>query len=183
MGATLNENIMWADVPVDVRKTFKGKKARRVLLKSKMQLFTLSRKSKANHESGQGVHELWSPYKPFKADPGYEGREQLASSSGKLSRREFFMATSASPRKKAAVRYAVVVKLQVPVWGFIGTIESVGLEAPSPKTISSIGKKILSAFSGSKKSVAPTSYTQIYIPGLEEFVSVRRMRSHDLFAD
>jgi hypothetical protein len=187
MGAALNENVDWGSVPISVRKTFRGKKARRILLKANTTLFTLSKRANLYRDADSGVPVLWSPYKPLKDDPGYQARAELANSSGSRSRRDIFRGNSASPIKKAGVRYAVAVKLLVPVWGFIGEIESVGLGLGLGASASRSAGLLSSGMmmgggsrGGARSQKASDTFLQIYIPGLEPHLSVKRIKAHDL---
>ncbi|HAJ21052.1 MAG TPA: hypothetical protein DCL95_13510 [Rhodospirillaceae bacterium] len=192
MGAALNENVEWTNVPANVRRTFKGKKARRILLKANTTVFTLSKHANFHHGAQYGVPVLWSPYKPLKSDPGYDARDKLASASGGgRSRRDVFRGISAYSGSKVGDRYAVAVKLQVPVWGFIGEIEPVGLGATSIKQSGSMGASLPSGLMSfgavggassntSRNSAAAQSFLQIYIPGLDPGVSMKRIKAHDL---
>jgi hypothetical protein len=199
MGAALNENVEWRNVPANVRRTFKGKKARRILLKANTTVFTLSKHANFHHGAQYGVPVLWSPYKPLKSDPGFDARHKLASASGGQSRRDIFRGISAYSGSKVGDRYAVAIKLRVPVWGYIGEIEPVGLGAAAIKQPGSMaggggigGAASLSAglmsfgamggslANASSNSGSAHSFLQIYIPGLDPGVSMKRIKAHDL---
>ncbi len=163
MPADINADTSLSDLPGYVRKSFRGS-VKKIRLKPGTLVYVLSKKKVIGAGALEPVNPWWSIYKPFKGDPGYEGRVQFASRS-KADLIDVLKDTAAFDGKKAGGRYVVVGKLRVPVWGFYGIIRRKGVSTASARP-------------GAKDNL-DRPY-QIYIPGLDEH-AIRRAKVHPAF--
>jgi len=162
MLAKLGPNSATGDLPGYVRRSFKGA-VRFIQLPRGFRLFTLSQKRHLVNPRGRDrgeVTQWWSPYKPFKGDPGYKGRLETAQA-GRLAPLDLFRDMGAYANEKAGLRYLVIARLNTPCWAAFGKIRRQGaLGASAPG--------------------APKIGCQFYIPGLEERVDIQRISAIDL---
>lgn len=176
MGSYRNEGLELGDLPGYVRRSFKGRAPRKVLLTPGTLLFTVSHKPTYNPHSTGGVPTFWSPYKPFRGDPGFDARADAARGRGGGAN-EVFTNLSAFYGRQAGGRYAIVARLKEGVYGFFGPIRRQGRSAAELAAAAAAGASARTH--GSGKSLI--GY-HLYIPGLDGVTDIQRVRKVDLLA-
>lgn len=162
MLAKLGPNSSTGDLPSYVRRSFKGS-IRFIELPRGFRLFTLSQKRHLTNPRGKGrgeVTQWWSPFKSFKGDPGFKGRQDIAAAA-RVSQLDLFKDMGAYANDKAGLRYLVIARLQTPCWAAFGKIRRQGAL-------------------GSGATSSPKTGFQFYIPGLEERADILRISSIDM---
>lgn len=162
MLAALGPNSSKGDLPGYVRRSFKGS-IRIIELRRGFRLFTLSQRKVLRNPKGRGhgeVTQWWSPYKHFKGDPGYKGRVDLAESV-RMDLLAALKDCGAYANEKGGLRYVVIATLTEPVWAAFGQIRREG--------------KV-----GGLNTGEPKRFFQLYIPGLVENQTVKRIGGIDL---
>ena len=162
MLAALGPNSSRGDLPSYVIRSFKGP-IKFIELPRGFKIFTLSQRKILVNPRGRGrgdVTQWWSPYKRFKGDPGYKGREELAQSA-RIDLLEALKDCGAYANEKGGLRYVVIATLKDPVWAAMGRIRREG--------------RVSGSTTGSNEK-----FFQLYIPGLEENRTIKRVGGLDL---
>lgn len=180
MATNLNGELAVEDLPSHVRRSFKGGAPRKLLLPPGTTLFTVSHKQTFNPNSDDGVPAFWSPYKPLRGDPGFEARVQLAKSGGPGAD-EAFTNLSAFFGRHAGGRFAVVARLKIGVYGFMGPIRRQGRSAAQVAAATRTGAPSTGRTNAPGAGKNLVGY-HLYIPGLQGDVDISRVRKVDLLA-
>jgi hypothetical protein len=123
----------------------------------------------------QIISPWWSPYLPYKADPGWVQRLAMAKHFG-VSIRELGRLTSVIRENWNSLSYLAIITLKEPVWGFYGGFQGMArkdLLRKSKQVVngSQVAEKHRAGFkaegsSGSKNLPGGGGASQFYIPSL-----------------
>jgi hypothetical protein len=187
----LNENRKWdgdvADIVTDpghplkptVRKAFLHGMASHDKIKTGDQLYkfndypSLAPGTPGTPEyEAQVISPWWSPYLPYKADPGWLQRLALAKHFG-VSIRELGRLTSVIRENWNSLQYLAIITLKTPVYGFYGGFAGMArkdmLRKSKAVTVAPKGREagfVAERSSGSKNLPGGGGASQFYIPSL-----------------
>lgn len=167
MASELNSVAMWSAVSTRTQRSFGDNHAIQVLLPSQMELFTVSHMREIPR--GGAVPEFWSPVKPYRGDPGLRTRVELTRSARGNTIR-LMRAMSATDGSWQTSRYALIIRLQQPVWAFFGLVE--GQERP--------GGLIAGGKSASGRKSGKQAGYQFFVPGLVGPEYFQQVKAQDL---
>lgn len=174
----VNMNLTWAEVGATstgpgtyVRDAFKNALAEKVLIGAGTLLYKFNNYNSLHGSDAAAqyrpVSPWWSPFHPFRHDPGWAEKKKLAGHLG-VSVREWGRLTSAIKENWNSLTYLLVITLKHDVYGFFGGFSQMAAQdagSTSLRITQGTEKGFVPEGRGARKNL-PGGATQFYIPNL-----------------